>query len=222
MARDHHVLALDLRGHGHSTTRPDDVSPEANIGDVAFVIERLAADPVVLVGQSLGANLAFLVAARHPALVRALVVAEGNPGADPDGEGARSIERWLDTWPVPFPTRSAAVGFFSGSALRGEAWADGLELRDGRWWPRFDAAVMVATLRAAIAEEHWTDWQRIRCPTLVVRAGRGYFAASDLESMAAGVPVGRYAELPAAGHDLHLEDPAGWRRILGEFLPTGG
>jgi pimeloyl-ACP methyl ester carboxylesterase len=217
LTRGHRVFALDERGHGHSTRAPGDVSPEARVADVALVVEELAGEATALVGQSLGANLAFLTAARHPALVRALVVAEGYAGADPEGEGAAAIDRWLASWPMPFAVREDAVAFFGGS-LRGEAWADGLEQREDGLWPRFDRDVIVRMLREGTARERWSEWEQIDCPTLVLRAGAGYFAAADLEAMAALISRGRYGEIDGAGHDLHLERPEAWRRVLEDFL----
>lgn len=43
----HRVLAPDARGHGNSERLPDDVSPDAQVADVAFIIEELALGPVV-------------------------------------------------------------------------------------------------------------------------------------------------------------------------------
>jgi pimeloyl-ACP methyl ester carboxylesterase len=213
----HRVLALDLRGHGLSTTRPADISPEAHAADVAAAIEAFAVAPVALVGQSLGANLALLTAALHPQLVRALVVAEGYPGADPQGTAAASIERWLASWPRPFASRRDAVAFFGGGP-RGEAWADGLAERDGSLWPRFDAAVLVGTLREALRVDRWAEWESIACPALAVRAANGYFDAATIRAMAARGRDCAYAEVADAGHDLHLEQPAGWIAAIGPFL----
>lgn len=75
----HRVLAPDQRGHGRSERRPHDMSPEALVGDVAFWIDQLSTGPMILVGQSLGGLIAFLTAARHPRLVRGLVVVEASP-----------------------------------------------------------------------------------------------------------------------------------------------
>lgn len=217
LTTNHRVIALDERGHGFSTTRPADVSPEANAADVAAAIEAFAAGPVALVGQSLGANLAFLVAASTPSLVRAVVVAEGYPGDDPDGHGAASIDRWLARWPVPFATRQAAAGWFGGG-LRGEAWANGLVERDGGLWPRFEREVLVGTLREATRLDRWAEWESIACPALVVRAENGYFDAADIRDMARRGRDCRYAEVAGAGHDLHLERPDRWRRAIEGFL----
>ncbi len=217
LRESHRVLALDLRGHGHSTTRPGDLSPEAHAADVVLAIEELAGAPALVCGQSLGANFAFIAAATRPELVRALVVAEGQPGADTEGVGAAAVESWLAGWPRPFRSRGEAVAFFGGG-LRGEAWADGLEVRDEGLWPRFETEVLVRMLREATARERWAEWERLVCPVLVVRGGHGYFEGPYMEAMASRARLGRYAELPDAGHDLHLEDPSGWRRVVEEFV----
>jgi pimeloyl-ACP methyl ester carboxylesterase len=218
LVADHRVLALDQRGHGGSTRLPSDVSREAHVADVLAVIDRLALGPVILIGQSLGANLAFLVAARHPDRVRALVVAEGCPEADPEGEGAEKIRNWLASWPTPFTSREAAVAFFNGPSLYADAWADGLELREGALWPRFDAEAMVRTLREGTRCDYWQEWERIRCPTLVIRAGDGFFPIGLLRSMAARLPSGQFIDIPGARHDLHLDRPEQWRAVITGFL----
>jgi pimeloyl-ACP methyl ester carboxylesterase len=217
---NHRVLALDERGHGRSTRAPKDVSREAHVSDVAFVIDQLNLGPVILIGQSLGGNLAFLVAARHPDLIHGLVVAEACPDADPDGAGVAETRRWLEGWPTPFPSREAAVTFFKGTPLYAGAWADGLEYREGGWWPRFDAEVMVRTLREGIRCDYWDEWERIRCPTLVVRAGKGFFPADVLQAMAGRLPGARFVEIPGAAHDLHLDRPGEWRAAVAGFLAT--
>src|SRR5215469_8276866 len=68
------VVALDQRGHGHSShaasyTRQDYLS------DLEAYFEELeVSEPVVLLGNSLGGINALQFAAKHPALVRALVL----------------------------------------------------------------------------------------------------------------------------------------------------
>lgn len=186
------VIALDLRAHGHSTTDPEDVSPDAHAEDVAWIAEQVAGGgPVTLIGQSLGANLAFLVASRRPDLVRELVVAEGYPDADPRREASASIERWLGSWPLPFASHADAVAFFGGGP-RGEAWADGLVERAGELDRRFRADLLVRTL----AEEAMRE---------MVRRARD----------------ARYAEIAGAGHEVHRERPPAWREVLEGFLLTG-
>ena len=219
----HRVLALEARGHGRSERRPGDVSRAAHVADVAFAIERpLGGEPVVLVGQSLGGHAALLLAAEHPELVRALVLADAGPAPAPDPAAmAARVAGWLAAWPAPFRSHEAAVAFFAGEGMPAPvaaAWADGLEPREGGWWLRFDADVMERTLREAVALDLWGAWERIRCPTLVVRAGEGHILAEHAREMVERLPGTRLVELPGATHDLHLDRPGAWREALVGFL----
>jgi pimeloyl-ACP methyl ester carboxylesterase len=210
------------RGHGGSERFPADVSPGAHVADAAFAVERLGLGAVVVVGQSLGGRTALLLAAERPDLVRGLVVADASPagGDEPEVVEADVVEvgNSLRRWPVPFASREAAVEFFGGPSLSADAWADGLEHRDGGWWPRFDIEVMVRTLREAFPESYWEDWQRVSCPSLVVRAGNGSLSPADAQAMAARGRQTRLVELAGAEHDLHLDRPADWRRVVTEFV----
>ncbi len=222
------VLAPDARGHGRSERAPGDVSRDAHVADVAWLLRRLDLGPVVLVGQSLGGLTALLVAARHPELMRGLVLADASPaGGDEDEPGevvrfAAEIGESLGRWPVPFPSREAAVEFFGGPSLSAEAWADGLERRDDGWYPQFEVGVLVRTLREALERAYWPEWEQLRCPTLVVRAGKGVIPAHDAQAMVDRLPHAQFVELPEAEHDLHLDRPAEWRVTLDRFLDTLG
>lgn len=138
------VVTFDQRGHGASQRLPGDVSRGAYVADLIDVIDQLGLRRPVLTGQSLGGHTAMLAAAAHPELVHALVLIEAGP-AGPNPNAAAKLRRWLDSWPTAFASREAAVEFFGGGTL-GAGWADGLEERDGQWWPRFDREVMVASL----------------------------------------------------------------------------
>jgi pimeloyl-ACP methyl ester carboxylesterase len=216
------VVALDARGHGGSERSPVDVSRAAHVADAAFAVEQLRLGEVAVVGQSLGALTALLLAAERPDLVRGLVVADASPagGGDPQAHAANvgELGRALRRWPVPFASRDAAIAFFGGPSLSAEAWADGLEQRDGGWWPRFDVEVMVRTLHEADSRSYWDEFERIACPTLVVRAGAGFLPPADARAMARRGQRAHVLDLAGAKHDLHLDRPDEWCAALSEFL----
>ncbi|MET0492949.1 MAG: alpha/beta fold hydrolase, partial [Actinoplanes sp.] len=86
----HRTIAPDQRGHGHSIRRPEDLSREAYVRDVLTVIDALAeGERVALVGQSMGAHTAMLVAAWHPERVSSLIMLEGGVGGSEDDYPAR-------------------------------------------------------------------------------------------------------------------------------------
>jgi pimeloyl-ACP methyl ester carboxylesterase len=167
---------LRERWHAVATDAPADPSPAVQVAHAASAIEQLERGAVVVIGQSLGGLTAMRLAAARPDLVRALVVAEASPepADDPDAAAA-DVAASLRRWPVPFPSREAAVAFFG---------------------------------------------ERISCPTLVVRAGNGTLSAADAQAMVDRAHDARLAELPGATHDLHLDQPVQWRRVVGAFLTS--
>ncbi|MFD5316836.1 alpha/beta fold hydrolase [Streptomyces sp. NPDC127098] len=84
LRRDHHVVTFDLRGHGLASAA-DRYTFDAFLGDLGAVLGELALPtPPVLVGYSLGADLAVHHAAAHPDTVAGLVLVDGaNPLPEP-------------------------------------------------------------------------------------------------------------------------------------------
>lgn len=56
-AKRHHVVRLDLAGHGESGRERKDYTVEAFGGDVAAVVEKLGLKQVVLIGYSMGGSV---------------------------------------------------------------------------------------------------------------------------------------------------------------------
>jgi pimeloyl-ACP methyl ester carboxylesterase len=73
LAAGYQVAVMDLRGHGDSDTTFADYGDEATAGDIAALIEELGG-PAVIVGNSMAAGSAVLVAAQHPELVSGLAL----------------------------------------------------------------------------------------------------------------------------------------------------
>ncbi len=103
-----HAIAMDLRGHGRSTTDPhgkrltyDDLTPEdfkAMVEDVRAAVRYLRdkttvnPDQIALLGASLGANLAIQYAAEDPRIANVLLL---SPGLEYHGVSAENaIERY--------------------------------------------------------------------------------------------------------------------------------
>jgi pimeloyl-ACP methyl ester carboxylesterase len=209
------VIVVDQRGHGHSTSAPADVSRRAFVDDVVRVIAAESTGPVDLVGQSMGAHTAMLVAAAHPELVRKLVLLEGNEGGGSPSD-ADALGAFFRSWKVPFADRAEALAAL-GSGPLARAWVEDLEERHDGLYPRFDADVMSAVL-SELSVPRWREWESVTAPTLTVYADGGMF--SD-EQKSAFVSRGRKAEridLADASHDAHLDAFEAWVDALREFL----
>ncbi|NQX29083.1 alpha/beta hydrolase [Microbacteriaceae bacterium VKM Ac-2854] len=212
---DHRRILVDLRGHGGSTRLPGDVSRAAFVADVVHVIEQLAGAPLALVGQSMGAHTAMLVAAARPDLVDRLVLLEGGPGGGTREKNAEMGE-WFASWPVPFADLAAAGAFLGDGAL-GRAWLADLEPADGGWRPRFDAATMVRIIDEVI-EPRWKEWAEVAAPTLVVYAAESMFTPQEQEEFVRRGRDVRRVDLGSGTHDAHLDATAEWIAVLREFL----
>ena len=83
LARDWHIIAPDLRGHGDSEWSKDGTYMMAGyIYDLAQLVHQLRVAPVTIVGHSLGGNIALRYAGLYPENVAKLIAIEGL-GASP-------------------------------------------------------------------------------------------------------------------------------------------
>ncbi|MFF1444576.1 alpha/beta fold hydrolase [Streptomyces sp. NPDC058295] len=210
------VVAVDQRGHGASERHPRDVSRAAYGADVIAVVDQLALQRPVLVGQSLGGHTAMLTAAAHPGLVRALVLVEAGSGG-PYPNGPVDIGGWLDSWPTPLPSR------WNGSRIpRRRTGRCRLGGRAGR-----TRRQMVASLRPgrdgplAGGERPAFLLARMdtgRMPHLVVLAQSSFIPAQEADEMLRQRPATIAMSIPGTGHDLHLEQPGILHTALSGFL----
>jgi pimeloyl-ACP methyl ester carboxylesterase len=211
-----HVFAPDQRGHGRSAKGLDDYSRDAYVADAVALIERLQLAPVQLIGQSMGGLNAFLVAARRPDLVRSLVVVEARPSPNPSAQS--DVEKWLSSWPLPFPSLADARAYFGGETLYAQTWLEMLEERDDGYWLLCYQEDMLRSMADIVTADYWPEWDRIACPTLIVGGEDSFVPQEDLRAMASRIPRGRYMQISQAGHDLHLDRPDLWRQAVEAFL----
>lgn len=214
LTETHRVVALDQRGHGRSERRPGDLSRDAFVADAVAAIDELVHAPAVLIGQSLGAHTAFLVAAARPDLVCGLVVAEASPAEASPGQ-PEEIRRLLSAWPV-FPSRGAAQEFFGGDTPAGRGWARNLDETEKGLVAAFDVDVMVEAIAAA-SGERWEAWRRVQAPALIVRGEGGGVPEEVAAEMLRTLPGAELVTLPG-GHDVHLDAPEAWRAAVNGFL----
>ncbi|MEI5583438.1 MULTISPECIES: alpha/beta fold hydrolase [unclassified Agromyces] len=211
------AVLIDQRGHGLSTRIPPSVTRDAFVRDVAAVIRASTSEPVHLVGHSMGAHTAMLVAAAHPELVRSLVLLEGAEGHGTVAE-REALGDYFRSWPVPFRDRATAQEFLGDGPLQ-RAWIDDLEERADGLHPRFDPDVMVAIL-AEVAVPRWDEWARVEAPTLVVYAESGMFTeAQKSRFVERGRNVTR-VDLDAGSHDAHLDTFDDWSAVLVDFVSS--
>lgn len=90
------VISIDLRGHGDSDY-PGAYSIELMRDDVVGLLDELGLQRVTLVGHSMGALVAYLVAWENPSRIKRLVIEDAPPGFP----RSRPVPERPDV-PVPF------------------------------------------------------------------------------------------------------------------------
>jgi pimeloyl-ACP methyl ester carboxylesterase len=222
------AVALDQRGHGRSDSPvhlEDPYAREAFVEDAEAAVEQLGLAPLAVVGHSMGALTAWQLAAKRPDLVSALVISDMKASA----LGAQSQlewRHWFDSWPVPFATLADVRKWFGEedpslerpAPSRGDFFAEVMTEGEAGWGPVFSRRQMLAVREAWVHDAHWDELARVVCPTLVVRGIDGELGRAEAQEMVRVLPRGMYAEVPDAGHLLHLEKPADWRRVVEPFL----
>jgi esterase len=225
-----HCLAPDLRGHGESEwPTSSDYRLEAYARDVASFVRALNVSPVGLVGNSLGGQVALIMAASSPELVRALVMVD--VGDNPSPSGAAEVRAFIGS-AEEFATLDDAVDhvlMFSprrkAHVLRRSLRNNLRELSSGAWAWKYDSrAFRVHDDDVAMAHRQTVLRDavgRVAVPTLAVRGGDSpVFSRTDAETLAATFIDGSWVEVPDAAHTVQGDNPAGLVAVLEPFLAT--
>jgi pimeloyl-ACP methyl ester carboxylesterase len=73
-SRNHRVVSVDLRGHGASDAPRQEYTVARFADDLGFLCDRLDLHEAVVVGHSMGGNIALELAARRPDLTAAVAI----------------------------------------------------------------------------------------------------------------------------------------------------
>jgi len=213
------------RGHGR-TAAPRDaerVGIEDLADDVTCVLDDALVERAVLIGHSMGVQVALETYRRHPERVAGLVLVCGAPshplktfrGSAALEDLLPTIQKWIHRVPgvinrvtrFVLPTR-LAYEVASRLEIRRELVepADFMPYLEGM--ARIDTRLFVAMLSAA--GQHSADelLPNIAVPVLVVAGGRdGFTPPERSRAMAEAIPDAELLEIPNASHTAPIERP---------------
>ena len=207
---------------GHGLAPAPVASFEAEVDRLAGIAEEAGPGPLHLLGYSLGARFALALALAYPRRVRALTLIGASPGIDDPAERRMRAEAddrlaaLLEHEGLPaFVERWQAQPLFASQAALPEPLRRAREAERLAHVPHALAAALRAFSKGRMPSL-WPRLPALELPvTLVVGALDGKFLVED-ERTAARLPHARVVVVPAAGHDVGLEQPAALAALLAE------
>ena len=199
LAERFRVIAVDLWGHGRSPDREGPFSLDSFGRDVAEVIERVAGGRAHVLGHSIGAAVALVLAFGRPELVDRLIMVSGGYDIHADPPNPMSIDEMVEQTTA-----------FLGSTY-GAVSPDGEEHFAVVTRKDFELSAREPVLTAE-------EVGAIRSRTLVMLADDDITPVAHNLDMYRAIPDAELAVVPGTSHFLLQEKPALCNAIVLDFL----
>jgi pimeloyl-ACP methyl ester carboxylesterase len=217
------VLTMDMRGHGDSDWDPAGVYTTAKfVADAQAIIDACCSCELLLVGHSLGGDIAIQLAAANKRRVQALVLVDVGPGVSDDG--IRVVRQAF---------RSKTRAFSSKTAYRQEL-RDSMPLANDEM---LELAVTHALTGAGEAyrlkcdprlgdlelpgrrDKLWPLLESLQIPCLLIRGEASAIVPRHLAAaMTQRVRSLRCTTVTMAGHAVMMDNPQDFGSILQRFV----
>lgn len=212
MSAHYRVICPDVVGRGQSgrLRDPAGYAIPQYVADMVTLIARLNVDSVHWVGTSMGGLIGMALAAQEGTPIHKLVLNDVGPqitseslqriatyvGTDPDWANFDEALAYVKAVSAPFgPLTEAQWRHLTETSI--------VQRPDGRWAFRYDPRI-AEPFKAAFAGQEidlWPLYERIACPTLVVRGAETDLLTRDTwQRMGACGPRAKLAEIPGVGH----------------------
>jgi len=218
LAGDYRVICPDVVGRGRSDwlRDPAGYTIPQYVADMMVLIARLDVETVHWLGTSMGGLIGMVLASLENTPITRLLLNDVGPeissasirrigeyiGRAPKFDSYEDAERYIRLVSAPF------------GALTDAQWRQLTESSlcltpDGRYGLSYDPGIGETFRRDAEAFDLWPIYDRVRCPTLVVRGAESdLLTVQTLHAMVARGPRPAVVEVPGVGHAPMFMDEA--------------
>jgi len=215
LASDYRVVCPDVAGRGRSDCLRDPMhyGIAQYVADMVVLVARLNVEGVDWVGTSMGGLIGIALAGQAHSPIRKLVINDVGPRLD--AAAVARIGSYVGA-PLSFNSIDQAIDYISMVAApfgltQREDWREMVEpglKRDGEKWvlhydPRIAIPFKASTPEKAAIDEAvlWSLYDKIACPTLVIRGERSdLLSRSTAAEMATRGPRAQTVDIPGVGH----------------------
>ncbi|MEN2284235.1 alpha/beta hydrolase [Algoriphagus sp. SE2] len=214
------VIAFDHRGQGESEVKtPYDMDTLTE--DAFLLIKSLCNKPVHFAGLSMGGFIGMRMAARHPEIVKSLILLETSANSEPvenlpKYKTLSSIVKWFGVirpvakkvMPIMFaeswlmnPINKEKVDFWKKELMSNHKSITG--------------PVEGVIYRKGVEEE----LKFITCPTMIIVGDEDVATRPEkAKFIQMGIPDSKLHRVPGAGHSSCIEKPKVINRLIGDWL----
>lgn len=218
LKENHHVIALDLRGHGDTEVKPS-ATMEEMAADVAALLDHEKVSRATVAGLSMGGYIALAFSRMFPLRLRALVLADTRAQADTDeARQNRSVQ-------AEKALSEGMEGIADGmlpKLLAPQTVAERPEVvkRVREMMVQTKPQGAAAALAGMAARQDQRTWlSRIISPTLILVGKEDAITpVADSELMHREIGGSRLEIIEGAGHVSNLERPEEFNGALLKFL----
>jgi pimeloyl-ACP methyl ester carboxylesterase len=221
---DHHVHALDLRGHGDSAWADQNTYAFPTFAqDLDAVAAKLGLSDFILVGHSMGGMVSLLYAATYPGRVARLIIVDSimlMPMARiaqmrAFGERPASTYATQEELVARYRLSPPETHIAAPEVIHRMAMHSGRMNNEGRWQHKADRRVYANSQQIAGVPL----WKKIAIPALVIKGSLSTrFGPQEMAAIRANAPQVQWAEVPASNHHITLDNPRGFVDVVQAFL----
>ena len=221
-SKTYRVIAYDHRGQGKSEVKgPYDMDTVAE--DAAALIRNLVDGPVHFIGLSMGGFVGMRLAARHPELIKSLVLLETSANAEPlENLPQYKLLNWIVRWIGIIPPIANKVMkiMFAHSWLQNSANGDSIR----RWKKELASNKKSITgpvegviYRKGVEEE----LAKITCPTMVIVGDEDVATTPQKAAfIQQGIAGAKLETISGAGHSSCIEKPDEVNQLMKDWLKS--
>lgn len=210
------VIAIDIRGYGRSDKVTTPYTLKDMCDDVLGVMDKEEVGRAVLMGCSVGSGISLLLGLDHPDRFDAVILVGGNSGVS--DRYRKRIEGYttdLTAYHLKH-MRELVTPSFPKTTL-GAYLLNMFVERE----PRLKGEAIACVFRAGNGTETTERLPDMRVPTLVINGEHDHSLPAG-QKTAALIPGAIHEILPGTGHACCLEDPAGFDKLVIDFLAEHG
>ena len=216
LQNDFDIIMFDARGHGLSDPPTPSDPPDAQVEDLAALIRELKLEKPILMGHSMGSASVAHVAAKYPAVPRAVIL-----------EDPALVRPATPPTPNPATPESRRANILARNNTSEEALVESC-MKNSPKWGRSECEFWAPSKRrhhpdtALVSTANRPPMKdlfpKITAPTLILKADADDTLKKQNEEVAALLKSGRIVHVKGAGHNVRREGKEETISVLKAFL----